>query len=492
MRYIVIERLNKYIINMTNEENQEKESQEFASSSNEKELIPQEASKMKSNLAIIIGAVVAVAFLGAGVFAYFQYYQNSLSEVMHKMMNNLSEVKAMDYLAEIKVDMKLSESYKKNLAEINPEIAGSSIANEAMINISHAFDRNVDEETKEHFSLAVSSDILSKELDSLALELIALSDNIYLKLDKIPTIGIFDLNSVLGGKWWNIPLDDIKENIGAETIDEVELISELSEQQEKDLKDLFVNNSVFEFNSNLGDQEVDGFDCYHYSLIINKEELKNNFKASLDILEISQKKEGYDKEYIEEQLLEFNKTIDGMKFSELELWITKDEYLPKKLSFSIDVASSDNIESLKIDFNFLFNSFNQVLDINTPEPSFGINELIAEFFPELEVTKGESGMSESYELINDLDIEASLEGDFELSANFNSSFEDEYLTEMDEGISEIDTHNLDSDGDGLSDYDEINIYGSDPFNADTDGDGYSDYEEIMAGYNPLGEGRLLE
>lgn len=477
---------------MTNEENQEKESQEFASSSNEKELIPQEASKMKSNLAIIIGAVVAVAFLGAGVFAYFQYYQNSLSEVMHKMMNNLSEVKAMDYLAEIKVDMKLSESYKKNLAEINPEIAGSSIANEAMINISHAFDRNVDEETKEHFSLALSSDILSKELDSLALELIALSDNIYLKLDKIPTIGIFDLNSVLGGKWWNIPLDDIKENIGAETIDEVELISELSEQQEKDLKDLFVNNSVFEFNSNLGDQEVDGFDCYHYSLIINKEELKNNFKASLDILEISQKKEGYDKEYIEEQLLEFNKTIDGMKFSELELWITKDEYLPKKLSFSIDVASSDNIESLKIDFNFLFNSFNQVLDINTPEPSFGINELIAEFFPGLEVTKGESGMSESYELINDLDIEASLEGDFELSANFNSSFEDEYLTEMDEGISEIDTHNLDSDGDGLSDYDEINIYGSDPFNADTDGDGYSDYEEIMAGYNPLGEGRLLE
>lgn len=477
---------------MTNEENQEKESREFASSSNEKELIPQEASKMKSNLAIIIGAVVAVAFLGAGVFAYFQYYQNSLSEVMHKMMNNLSEVKAMDYLAEIKVDMKLSESYKKNLAEINPEIAGSSIANEAMINISHAFDRNVDEETKEHFSLALSSDILSKELDSLALELIALSDNIYLKLDKIPTIGIFDLNSVLGGKWWNIPLDDIKENIGAETIDEVELISELSEQQEKDLKDLFVNNSVFEFNSNLGDQEVDGFDCYHYSLIINKEELKNNFKASLDILEISQKKEGYDKEYIEEQLLEFNKTIDGMKFSELELWITKDEYLPKKLSFSIDVASSDNIESLKIDFNFLFNSFNQVLDINTPEPSFGINELIAEFFPGLEVTKGESGMSESYELINDLDIEASLEGDFELSANFNSSFEDEYLTEMDEGISEINTHNLDSDGDGLSDYDEINIYGSDPFNADTDGDGYSDYEEIMAGYNPLGEGRLLE
>jgi len=41
---------------------------------------------------------------------------------------------------------------------------------------------------------------------------------------------------------------------------------------------------------------------------------------------------------------------------------------------------------------------------------------------------------------------------------------------------------IDSDGDGLSDYDETNaIYGylTDPFNPDTDGDGYTDYQEIM-------------
>ena len=46
------------------------------------------------------------------------------------------------------------------------------------------------------------------------------------------------------------------------------------------------------------------------------------------------------------------------------------------------------------------------------------------------------------------------------------------------------------DGDGISDYDEINIWGTDPLNPDTDGDGFPDGLEIVTGYNPLGEGKL--
>jgi hypothetical protein len=48
----------------------------------------------------------------------------------------------------------------------------------------------------------------------------------------------------------------------------------------------------------------------------------------------------------------------------------------------------------------------------------------------------------------------------------------------------------DTDGDGLSDGEEVNIYKTDPLNPDTDGDGFSDGEEVQAGYNPLGPGRL--
>jgi hypothetical protein len=42
----------------------------------------------------------------------------------------------------------------------------------------------------------------------------------------------------------------------------------------------------------------------------------------------------------------------------------------------------------------------------------------------------------------------------------------------------------DTDADGISDNDEINVYGTDPLNPDTDGDGFSDGEEVLAGSDP--------
>jgi hypothetical protein len=44
---------------------------------------------------------------------------------------------------------------------------------------------------------------------------------------------------------------------------------------------------------------------------------------------------------------------------------------------------------------------------------------------------------------------------------------------------------LDSDGDGLSQYQEVIVYGTDPADADSDDDGFDDGYEVETGHNPL-------
>ena len=48
----------------------------------------------------------------------------------------------------------------------------------------------------------------------------------------------------------------------------------------------------------------------------------------------------------------------------------------------------------------------------------------------------------------------------------------------------------DTDGDGLSDQDELNKYFTNPLLTDTDGDTFSDGAEISGGYNPCGDGKM--
>lgn len=43
----------------------------------------------------------------------------------------------------------------------------------------------------------------------------------------------------------------------------------------------------------------------------------------------------------------------------------------------------------------------------------------------------------------------------------------------------LELKNIDTDGDGISDWDELFVYGTSPYLEDTDGDGLSDYEEIF-------------
>ncbi len=66
------------------------------------------------------------------------------------------------------------------------------------------------------------------------------------------------------------------------------------------------------------------------------------------------------------------------------------------------------------------------------------------------------------------------------------------LTDSEEILIGTNPRLVDTDSDGLTDWEEITIFGTDPLNPDTDGDGFLDGEEVQHGYNPLGPGKLLD
>ena len=60
------------------------------------------------------------------------------------------------------------------------------------------------------------------------------------------------------------------------------------------------------------------------------------------------------------------------------------------------------------------------------------------------------------------------------------------LSDEDELRFGTDPHKADTDGDGLNDWEEINVYRTDPLRADSDGDGLNDFDELFKySTNPL-------
>jgi len=65
------------------------------------------------------------------------------------------------------------------------------------------------------------------------------------------------------------------------------------------------------------------------------------------------------------------------------------------------------------------------------------------------------------------------------------------LNDDEEKIYGTNISSVDTDADGLTDRDEIEVFSTDPLNPDTDGDGYNDGEEVRAEYDPKGPGVLF-
>ena len=87
------------------------------------------------------------------------------------------------------------------------------------------------------------------------------------------------------------------------------------------------------------------------------------------------------------------------------------------------------------------------------------------------------GMSDDWETLYGLDPS-------DPSDATEDTLDSDGLTNLDEFLNGTEPDNPDTDGDGLTDGEEVNNYGTDPTSTDSDGDGTSDSDEIANGTDP--------
>lgn len=159
----------------------------------------------------------------------------------------------------------------------------------------------------------------------------------------------------------------------------------------------------------------------------------------------------------------------------LELYYSDNGNFPKELKYLVESNDLQAENEIKKNYGYLF-------DLpKDPKPNKECGE---EFDYSYSVKDAEQ----------DFDLSFCLEegiGKYQKgTSTFNSMMASSTRVEILEAKTNIQGAMLDSDNDGLNDFEEEMVYFTDLNNPDTDSDGFSDGDEVRNGYNPLGEGKL--
>jgi hypothetical protein len=157
------------------------------------------------------------------------------------------------------------------------------------------------------------------------------------------------------------------------------------------------------------------------------------------------------------------------------------DYCKSRLYHKIAIANNNINNCSLIEDSFWHSScLNKIIDNNNFEKSLcdEIND-----FEDAKKCENRILFQEAIETNNCNLLASDMKEECESALYINE--EKENGTEEEITNNEEELRNMDSDEDGLSDYDEINLYSTDSNNSDTDGDGYLDGEEVENGFDPL-------
>ncbi len=192
-------------------------------------------------------------------------------------------------------------------------------------------------------------------------ELRLLDNNLYAKIDTLPTIPGLPLPVGLQGQWIKIPAEDLEKTSGAQ-------VKFFDPAQQVQIEQLLKDTDLFKDVTKEKDEVIDGVKTYHFKAKVDKEQLTKL------LIEISKITAGQDAS--EKEVQSLKEGLNAIGDLSVDLNVGKsDHYLYR---FKTDLVIPGETET-KVSLTFKGSKYNEQVNIVAPEGAKSFEEVMSSF-----------------------------------------------------------------------------------------------------------------
>lgn len=426
-------------------------------------------SNAKRNVLIISFVIVLITAAVAATLILEKNNFSGISNVIKKVRNSqTSSDNSVKHVVESLFSIKTAD------VQIDLETSGPMFSSTSKVK-SQVIGR-FDPKGSENGSYELAYEIKEANNNTFAptaFYLTNVASNTYFRATGLPNI--FLISDALNGNWIDLTQNVQNANFHYPTLNKNDIAASL------------VDNHVFSVSKDLGSEKVGDVMTNHFSVNVDRDGFRNFAKSFFHETNAT---------LTDDQIL---KIVDSMRFERIEVWVGQNDFFPHKIAVDVTLTknSDAHIEDGTLSATIFFSKLNEAKAISAPKNVMTLPQaltpqiqgfvgglfdkalgMIFQDFPKVDGlpdTDGD-GVNDASEIVLGTDPT-------KVDSNGNGVSDKQELSAKlgDE---------RDADSDGLSDSVET-LFGTDPKKPDTDSDGFKDGEEVINGFNPKGAGKLF-
>ncbi len=422
-------------------------------------------------LGILLGAITVVV-LAASALAVYLFAPKSFERLVNTLENLEPSAKNADMGKQV-----LESLFSIKTADVSVDLttSGPMFASPEGSSLHSTIEGSFDPKGNENgnFEVSLATDATSQNIIPLNLAVINVGSTTYFQLQGLPSI--FIISDALNDRWINVSSNVEASGLALPRVDKQDVLKDISE------------NNPFTVGKKLGIEKVGDVKTAHYEIHVdvNKEvamfqALAKTFHAGISDAEIE-------------------KIVASTSLSKLEVWVGLGDFFPYKIQTNIIFKENKevNIRNGSLAATITLRHLNEDQHIAAPKDAITLPAALTPSFQGFVGGLLDKALSSIFQDFPEVQGLPDSDGDG--------------VNDASEAILGTDPHKKDTNGNGVSDKEELSaklgdardndndglsdgvetLFGTDPKDPDTDNDGYADGNEVLNGFNPKGSGALF-